>query len=128
MVGQHAILFGDGQVGVAHVTKEGLFYKISCRCDISRDVPARIEALWQDLRIDLGLCVRMGEGMGLVARIGAKKVPSYAPVFRIIIKRRNEVGRFVPIRPEEPFHYLQRLKDAWLVRCDEEIGIMLPDL
>ncbi len=32
---------------------------------------------------------------------------------------------FAPIRPEEPFAYLSRLKDAYLARKDEQIGVMM---
>ena len=128
MIGNHRILFGDGQVGVANVVREGMFYKISCKCDVDQDLPAHVEALWQEQKIDLGLCVRMDSEMGLITRIHVNKVPQYIPLFRVAIKQRKEKGCFVPIHPEEPFRYLQRLNSAWLAKEGEELGIMLQDL
>ena len=39
----------------------------------------------------------------------------------------NLEGKFIPIKPEEPFAYIERLKDAYLVQREERIGICIKE-
>ena len=42
--------------------------------------------------------------------------------FRLVSKHDAPRTHFAPISPEEPFAYLQRLKDAYLAEKDGQIG------
>ena len=35
--------------------------------------------------------------------------------------------KFIPISPEEPFAYIERLKKSYLVRKGEQVGIEIPE-
>jgi len=128
MLGIHRILYNDKPVGEATVVKEGLFYKIICKCAGFEDIPHCVVAEWNDFKLDLGICVRTGNGLGLTTRIQCGKIPTGMPVFRMSVKRRKQVGEFFPLRPEEPFRYIQRLNDAMLVKRGEEYGIVFKEL
>lgn len=45
----------------------------------------------------------------------------------IRLNRPALAGRFIPIKPEEPFAYIERLKDAYLVRQDGQVGIIIKE-
>ena len=102
----YAVRFGDKTVGKAQVTVEGLYYHVVCRCKLTGEVMVRLEAACGDKRENLGILIPGENGFELDTRF---------PISRLLPRHDPLAGRvFVPITPEEPFAYLERLKTAFL--------------
>ena len=126
MCKEYEVFFGSERVGAASVNREGLYYRISCRCRLSGYVPCRI-IVSGEKEADLGLCVPLDDMFGVETRIPIKKIGEGELHFRVLPKRPELKGEFIPISPEEPFHYIARLKDAHLARKDGQAGLILKD-
>ena len=85
-------------MGRVLVERQGLYYIFRCRCTLSGETAFRLFASCGEKQEDLGVLVPMGNFFGL------------------------DTTHFAPISPEEPFAYLQRLKDAYLAEKDGQIG------
>lgn len=125
MDGNYAVTFGKQTVGKVQVLRQGLYYRFLCRCQLSGEVMCRLWVTCGDKRENLGLVVPVDGGFGLDTRIPAKRLGEGALAFTLIPKHDAPEGKFVPISPEEPFAYIERLKDAYLVKKGEQIGIVI---
>ncbi|MBR3973795.1 MAG: hypothetical protein IKJ99_07575 [Oscillospiraceae bacterium] len=127
MVGTYEICQGDRLWGEVNVTKEGLYYCISCRCQLSGDVMHHLVVRCGGRETSLGTCVPMEGGFGVEKRISCKSLGQGTPEFLLLPKHENMQGKFVPIYPEEPFSYMEKLKDAFLARQGDQQGIMIKE-
>lgn len=121
MVGNYELTQGTGNVTV---TKEGLYYRFSCRCKLSGDVMHRLVVTTDAGNVDLGVLVPMDGQFGTEKRISCKKFGAN-PQFRLLPKHERMQGRFVPIYPEEPFAYMTKLKNAFLATQNGQTGILI---
>ena len=64
----------------------------------------------------------IGDSFGLDTRRPVKRLGEGVLSFRLVSKHDAPRTHFAPISPEEPFAYLQRLKDAYLAEKDGQIG------
>ena len=119
MVGVYDALLSGVPVGTVQVTREGLYYAISCTCRIPGEMIHRLTAFCAEA-IPIGILVPEQGGFVLQTRIPVKRFPAGKPEFRILPKHAPLDIPLIPLSPEEPFQYLQRLKDAYLVRKREE--------
>ena len=123
----YAVRFGDKTVGKAQVTVEGLYYHVVCRCNLSGEVMVRLEVFCGDKRENLGILVPGKNGFGLDTRFPISRVGKGELSFRLLPRHDTLQGRvFVPITPEEPFAYLERLKTAFLEIQEGKKGASLP--
>lgn len=138
------IYLGSEAVGKATLTKEGLYWKIRCQCSLPSDEAHRVTAKAGE-EIDLGILVPENGEYCLTKRIAMKRFADAQPQFFIkthspdpeeivhpIIPEEStqpdiSEERFIAITPEEPFAYIEELKDARLEEKDGEIGITLPE-
>ena len=123
MVGNYELSRGTGRVAV---TREGLYYRFSCRCKLTGDVMHRLVVTTDAGNVDLGVCVPMEGGFGVERKVPCKKFGAN-PQFRLLPKHENMQGRFVPIYPEEPFAYMTKLKDAFLATQNGQVGIVISE-
>ena len=114
----YSIYFGDQAIGEATVNKQGLFYNIQCLCKLSGSVPFRV-MVKGDREVDLGLCVPIGDRFGLKASIPINKVGNSQLHFWIRPKHNHRIRDCATVSPDEPFQYLSKLKDAYLVSRNE---------
>lgn len=122
----YEVLFGSVPAGKVQVLRQGLYYLFHCRCRLSGDVVCRLFVRRGDREESLGVVVPMGEGFGLDTRLPVKRLGEGAMEFRLVPKHDKAQGEtFVPIAPEEPFAYLEKLKDAYLARRDGQLGAMI---
>lgn len=119
------VSFGNQTVGKVRVTKQGLYYRFSCRCRIGGDVVCRLTVSCGDKRENLGIVVPMDGGFGLDTKIPAKRIGEGKMEFFLIPKHDVSDGQVVPIYPEEPFAYISRLKDAYLVKRNGQKCIVI---
>ncbi len=125
MEGTYEILMGNESVGEAEVTHRGLYLQISCRCHLSGEVLCKVMVTCGETRKNLGTLVPEGGGFCLSTKIPAKYF-SGTPSFCAVPRRGESEGKFVPIYPEEPFSYLEKLKECYLERRGEQLGVRLP--
>lgn len=121
MVGTYEIKQGTGSVAV---TREGLYYRFSCRCKLSGEVMHRLMVRTDAGQVDLGVCVPMDGCFGADKKVPCKKFGSH-PEFFLMPKHEGVKGRFVPVYPEEPFVYISKLKKAFLEVRYGQVGIVI---
>lgn len=107
------------------IQKQGLYYRFLCRCRLSGDMLYRLLVSCGGKQEDLGILVPVNDGFGLDRKIPAKRLGEGTPEFRIMRNREEVEGNFIPIFPEEPFAYLTRLKESYLVRRNGQAGILV---
>ena len=127
MIGHHNVMIGNETIGDAVVTKEGLYYRICCKCKLSGDVVCRLEIHWDDKSESLGVLVPEADSFSVNTKLSAKRLGNGQPVFRVMPKHEKLSGKFVPIRADEPFAYLSELEKAYLKTSAEAVGIMIPE-
>ena len=123
----YSVFFGSRAVGKVQVTRQGLYYRFLCRCQISGDVVCRLHVRCGEREERLGVVVPIGEGFGLETRLPVKRLGEGEMAFSLVPKHDGPKERFVPISPEEPFAYLSRLKDAYLEKRDGRLGAVFPE-
>ena len=69
--------------------------------------------------------VPMDGGFCLDKRIPVKRLGEGIPSFRLLVSGEEKKMHFVPICPEEPFGYIARLKESYLVQKNGQAGIMI---
>lgn len=124
---EYTILLGTQNVGQAQVRRDGLYYDFYCRCRFSGDVIMKIAVSCGEKTEILGTPVPQGKDFVLHKKLPVKYFGEGEFGFRAVPKKAQLDGFFVPIRPEEPFSYLNRLKNARLQRRDGVIGVVLQD-
>ena len=124
MVGTYEIRLGSSPVGQITVERQGLYYRISCRCRLPGKGMHRLIASCDGKREDLGTLVPMEGAFGLEKRIPVKRLGEGKPEFLLTSKENVRKEKFVPVYPEEPFSYMSRLKDAYLARRDGQLGLI----
>lgn len=127
MEGNYAVTFGQAEVGKVQVQKQGLYYRFVCRCRITGDVVCRLVVRCGGKQESIGIVVPLEDGFGLVTKIPAKRLGEGEPEFLLMPRHDIASGKFVPIYPEEPFAYIQRLKDAYFERRYGQAGVVLRD-
>ena len=123
MVGTYPILLGGEVAGQAIVEKRGLYYCFSCRCQLTGEVIYRITVTCGNNSESLGIPVPEGKQFGLEAKLPVSRFDKGEPAF-CLVPRHPSVGKyFIPLSPETPFPYLQRLEKAYLARQEDQLGI-----
>ena len=125
MVGTYEILQGPSSIGNVTVERQGLYYRICCRCSLTGEVMHHLVVSSDGRREDLGTLVPFDGAFGLEKRIPVKRLGEGEPEFHLLPKHSSPDGKFVPIYPEEPFSYLSRLKDAYLETRSGQLGVVL---
>ena len=126
MEGTYGVYFGKQLMGKVQVLRQGLYYRFICRCRITGDVICRLKLICQGKQENLGVVVPMDGGFGLDTRLPVKRLGEGEPEFVLLPKCAPGEGQFVPVYPDEPFAYLEKLKDAYLVKKEGQIGVMIP--
>ena len=121
----YLIHFGKEPVGKVRVSRQGLYYCFQCRCNPSEDTVARLIVANGSFSENLGILVPMGNGFGLDTRRPVKLFTNEEFSFELIPKGERICKQFVPIYPDEPFSYLNKLKQSYLVKKNGVAGILL---
>lgn len=121
----YEILLGGQSVGTVEVSKEGLYYHFDCHCDFTGTVMYRIAVKCGETEWSLGIPAPEDGKFVLRTRIPIKRVGEGELSFRAVPKHADLTQKFVPISPEEPFAYLQRLQNAFLQARDGRVGIVI---
>ena len=127
MDGNYELKFGGQTVGKVQVIRQGLYYRFHCRCRMPGDGVCRVKVSCGGREESLGILVPAGDGFGLETRLAAKRLGQGSPEFTVVPNRARLHGKFVPIKPEEPFAYIARLKDAYLAARFGQLGAVIQE-
>lgn len=127
MEGCYEMHFGGRAVGKAQVDRLGLYYRFTCRCRMPGEVISRVVVRCGDVKTDLGILVPTGDGFGLDTKVAVKKLGQGSPEFLVVPNHPEVKDKFIPIKPEEPFSYIERLKDAYLARQNGQLGMVIKE-
>ena len=125
MDGQFEVLLGNRGVGKVEVIREGLYYRVVCRCILPIGGVYRLYALQNSGRENLGVVIPDGDGFLLDKKVPAKRLGNGPFQFVLSSGAPSLSGEFIPISPEEPFLYIDRLKNAFLESENGKIGIRM---
>ncbi len=119
------IILGTESIGKAQIEKEGLYYRIFCRCRLSGEVAYKVHVSCGEKSEDLGLLVPQSGAFVLTTRLPAKRLGEGQLKFRAVPRHPKLAGKFVPISADEPFSYLSRLENAYMHIRDGQIGVVI---
>ena len=122
----HELTIGSRQVGKVQLVKEGLYYLVICHAELYGTILYRLVAVTRGRRENIGILGPAEDGWVLKKRIPCKYLDSEDLNFLLIPSHEPMEGKFVPISPEEPFSYLENLKDLYLDRQQSRIGVIVP--
>lgn len=111
--------------GKVTVTRQGLYYRIHCRCLLPSEDIFRLQAACGTHCENLGVLVPTEDRFGLDTKIPVKLLGEGELAFSVIPKRAPITGHFVPIIDEEPFAYIARLKESFLQIKEGQLGIQV---
>jgi hypothetical protein len=103
-------------VGRVNLRREGLYYRVSCRCRVEDDKVHRLYAAGEKLGV---LIPEHGE-LTLETRVAAKRLKTGCE-----FTLNQKSGEFIPIRPGEPFDHLDKLRKGRFAFRDGEPGMFL---
>ncbi len=127
MEGCYEITLAGEPVGTAKVTRRGLYYGIDCRCQLLRSNVYDLTAHWGNQAVHIGVPVPEGNSLHLGKTLPTKQAGQGSPVFTLTPRHEKMTGQFVPVYPEEPFAYLQRLQEAYLQVRQGQTGVVLQE-
>lgn len=111
--------------GKVLVQKLGLYYHFHCRCILTDFRIYRLMVTCGTVRENLGILVPKEGSFVLDTKLPMKRIGEGEMIFTLIPKRENHSGTFVPISPEEPFAYITRLKQSFLILRNGQPGILI---
>lgn len=127
MQSEYLIYLGSNTIGKAQVQRQGLYYRILCKCSLQGNVMHNIWITCGDNEINLGLCAPEGDCFTLRKCIPIKQVGEGQLAFCVRPRHESVAGRFVPLRADEPFAYLEKLRGAVLEKRGDIQGIVIPE-
>lgn len=121
----YEVFLGGTAVGKACLDRQGLYVHVSCRCHADQNQIFRLYAVLDDRRENIGVLVPEEDGIRLDRKIPAKNISGTGLRFEISTGTGTCRGEFVPICPEEPFSYIEELKNAFLETENGRQGIRI---
>ena len=121
----YAVTWQGKTCGKVSVKLQGLYTQINCNCILDRNDIYRLMLYCDDIRKNLGILVPTQSDFGIVTKIPSKQLPEGEWAFQIQSKHDSLTSCFTPICPEEPFAYISRLKNSFLVSQNGQSGIQI---
>lgn len=124
MEGTYAVCLNEQKVGTATLIRCGLYYEVTSRCAVSEKQMFHLLMELGNVVEDMGLLIPVNGALELKRRISVKRIGEGQPSF--FLRNRSEASQhFVPVKPEEEFPYLHRLKDAAFIVHNGQTGVVL---
>lgn len=121
----YEILLGGRAIGRASVQRQGLYYLFDCRCSLSGESMFCISVTCGTNTENLGILVPEDGAFVLRTRLPVKRLGEELLRFEAVPKHTQRREEFIPLSPEEPFRYLQRLQNAYLQTRNGHFGVVL---
>ena len=120
----YPIRFGKDTIGKATIAKVGLYYCITCICNLPDGTISRIVVKCGDRNCDLGICVPEASGFTLTKHISIKQLGEGEMEF-YIIRDLPVHNNLISISETEWFTYIDMLEQARFLRIDGKPYIKL---
>ena len=124
---QYEVFLSSKPVGKVQLIRQGLYCRVICRCLLPNDGVYRLYVQRDSGRENLGVVIPEGDGSFLDKRIPAKRIGEGKLHFVLSSGAASVSGTFYPISPEEPFLYIDRLKNAFLESENGKVGIRIKE-
>lgn len=128
MEGTYDIFRGEEKIGKAKVRREGLYYHFWCNCRLTGQVIYRVHVTCGGKTESLGIPVPNGGTFCLEARLPVSRFQMGTPKFYAAPKHPPLKGKWVPISPETPFAYIEKLRNSVMERRNGQMGIFIPEM
>ena len=125
MEGIHGVYFGERLCGKVQVQKENLYYRIICRCKINSELVCRLRVQFENGMENVGILTPVEDGFGLCTRLPVKRFLDKPIKFVLTPVSEGRKGQYIPILPEEPFGYIEKLKTSYLAKKDGSYGVLI---
>ncbi|MBQ8769112.1 MAG: hypothetical protein IJZ15_05665 [Oscillospiraceae bacterium] len=125
MEGTYNIDCGGKKVGTAVISREGLYYRFDCNCQLERKEVCKICVVCGDKRIVLGTPIPEGQIFQLRTKLPVKRFSIGKPRFYIAGSKEEISEEFISVQPNAPFLHLKELKNAVFQVRDGESGIVI---
>lgn len=123
--GIYRVEYHHRSVGKVQLIQQGLYYRVICRCECAGDEVLRLFAESESGRENLGVMLPEDGTLRLDRKVPAKQIPKGKLRFFLSAGAAKPEGNFIPICPQEPFAYIEALKDAFLATEHGKIGIVI---
>lgn len=116
---------GKERVGQAAASRQGLFYRLECRCHLSPGARYHILAIGPEGEEDLGLLIPDGREFCCVKTVAVKKLGEGTLRFRLEGVAAKKEALFIPLNPDRPVTCLQELRRALLCHRNGQTGLLI---
>lgn len=124
---QYEVYLASKSAGKVQLIRQGLYCRVICRCQFSAEGVYRLYVQRDNGQENLGVVVPDGDGFYLDRKIPVKRIGEGPLRFVLSSGMPLASGTFYPISPEEPFLYIDRLKNAFLDSENGKIGIRIKE-
>lgn len=128
MEGKYDVFLDGRAVGQARVERQGLYYRVFCRCGLAPGEICRVTAVCGGKSHDLGILAPENGAFTRTARVPVRRLGEGTLLFRA--ERAHPAapsGRFYPVRPGEPFPALSMLERGRFERREGQAGVFIPE-
>lgn len=122
-----SIYFGEKICGRARLEKEGLYYRITCKCEIPTDALCRMQMKTRGECIDLGTCIKKGSSYMINTKIPCKRIDPEDVQITMLTNAPHTTGNFIPVSSKLPFPYLHKLERGRMAFVGEQVGMLFTD-
>ena len=115
----------QGQVrGDVRMDRTGLYWRISCRCDLVKGEILRLFGNFEKGSIDLGLLYPVDGKFGLDTKVSCAKAGNMVSSFTLMDKQRTQIH--IPLCESDPVPCLPMLEQCRFLRIDGKPHLILP--
>ena len=125
MEGKYDVTLGNQVMGYVLVRRQGLYWSFDCYCRLCGDVMYDLVVIADTSSERLGLLSPQNGCFCLSAKLPVKRLGQGIPRFALYPRHADIKGQILWVDPDEPFRYLHRLEDAYLVTERGKTGIVL---
>lgn len=124
MCGIYDIHIGNDVIGQVKVSREGLYYRFHAVCQLKSGSIFQLEGQWGEKTCRIGILIPEGNQFCLNTKIPAKQFPTSKPIF-CAVPRHAWGNHEIPVYPDEPFLYLSKIKNAYMIKRNERAYIVI---
>ncbi len=124
---EYDVTCGENVVGRVNVTKEGLYTRFQCICNLPDDGVYRALMICGNQKTDLGICVPNQSQFAVNKRLQSKCIPDGEMAFVIVPASQTDSRRFIPVSSGMPFDCISALAHARLCNRNGSYGILIED-
>lgn len=115
------LICGNDICGSVSATREGLYLKLCCRCDLPEKRIYHVIIQSDKNAVDLGVCVPKDDCFGIDTRIPIRSINTDSMRFLLTEKGIHQKKDQISLEESKPFPYLEQLDSAYL--CPDKVTI-----